>query len=112
MNVYSEKISNEILLIKLDDRVDTFSAPDLRAHLLKLLAQGGQKFIVDLSAATFLDSAGLAALVMLLKDARKQGGDVKIILPENIIVLRIFSLTRFDRVFDIQATLNSAIGAF
>jgi len=112
MKVYSEKFTSEIMIIKLNDRVDTFSAPDLRAHFSNLLSQGRSNFIVDLTAATFLDSAGLAALVKLLKDSREKGGDVKIILPENKNVQRIFSLTKFDRVFDIQPTVPIAVGAF
>ncbi|MCP4141800.1 MAG: STAS domain-containing protein [Chloroflexi bacterium] len=112
MNINSEKTTSDIMIIKLDDRVDTFSAPNLRAHFSKLLAQGRANFIVDLSDATFLDSAGLAALVKLLKDSREKGGNVKIILPENKSVRRIFSLTKFDRVFDIQLTVPMAVGAF
>jgi len=112
MKVYSENFTNEIMIIKLNDRVDTFSAPDIRAHFSNLLAQGRFNFIIDLSAATFLDSAGLAALVRLLKDSREKGGDVKIVLPESKNVQRIFDLTKFNRVFDIQPTVPIAVGAF
>lgn len=111
-NIFSNKPTNEIIVIKLSDRVDTFSAPDLREYLSRLLSQGKYNFIADLTAVTFLDSAGLAALVNLLKEARDQGGDVKIILPENQNVQRIFSLTRFDRVFDIQLSIQTAVGSF
>lgn len=87
--------------IELEDRVDTFSAPDLRDFFAELLEKGVKDFTVNLEKVSFLDSAGLAALVQLLKNAREKGGDVTLILPKDENVQRIFRLTKFDRVFKI-----------
>ena len=82
-------------------RLDAFSAPELRTDLDELIKRGVHDFVVDLSDTDFLDSAGMAALVSLLKQARRQGGDVKLIWPRREPVQRILRLTRFDRVFEI-----------
>jgi len=107
-----KQVTNKIELIRLRNRVDTFSAPNLREHYLEILDQGTNRFIIDLSEATFLDSAGLAALVQLLKRSRETNGDVKVILPDDENVLRIFRLTKFDQVFDIHPNVESASRAF
>ena len=110
--MYSQHLIKEIDIIKLKDRVDTFTAPQLRQHFTEKLDQGFTYFIVDLSGATFLDSAGLAALVQLFKRSREAGGDVKVILPKDENVLRIFRLTKFDQVFDIHPNIDSAMLTF
>lgn len=109
--VKKKYIVSETMVVKLSERVDTFSAPELRAYFDELLEQGTRNFIIDLDEVSFLDSAGLAALVQLLKHARQAGGDVGVVLPENENVQRIFKLTKFDRVFNIFTTVSAATGA-
>lgn len=90
------------------DRLDALSAPEWRQETSRYIDQGVSHFVVDLSATAFVDSAGMAALVSLLKQARTRGGDVKLVWPRREPVQRILRLTRFDRVFDIVPSGNSA----
>jgi anti-sigma B factor antagonist len=93
-------------------RLDAFSAPALRAQLDGLLAHGGSRFVVDLSDVPFLDSAGMAVLVSLLKRARQAGGDVRLVWPKVEAAQRILRLTKFDRVFDMHDTAQAALSSF
>ena len=61
---------SEIMIVAAQGRLDVLSAPILRERLDHLLSEGVTKFVVDLSAVSFLDSAGMAVLVNLLKRAR------------------------------------------
>ncbi len=92
----------ETVIVSLNERIDAFNAPTLRGVFDNLLAEGHQDFIVDLRAVTFLDSAGMAALVTLLKRARSKGGDVGLTWPTLEVSQRILKLTKFDRVFTIK----------
>lgn len=82
-----------------EGRLDILTAPDFRETLDILLLSGTSNFVIDLSQTKFLDSAGLAVLVNLLKRCRLAGGDVKLVRPSHDGVLRILELTRFDRIF-------------
>lgn len=86
--------------VRLDYRVDAFTAPALRSELDQLFDAGKSSFIVDLSDTPFMDSAGMAVLISLLRRSRQHGGDVKLIRPRSESVMRILQLTRFDRVFE------------
>ena len=86
--------------IRLNYRVDAFAAPTLRAELDRLFEAGKTSFLVDLSETPFMDSAGMAVLISLLRRSRQSGGDVKLIRPKYDPVMRILQLTRFDRVFE------------
>jgi anti-anti-sigma factor len=80
-------------------RLDAVEAPAVRAELDRVLRTGCTALVVDLVAVTFIDSAGLAALVRARRDARQQGGDIVLISPSARDALRVFGLTQFDEVF-------------
>ena len=93
-------------------RVDAFTSPKLRHELRGLQAEGVNRFIIDLSDTDFLDSAGMAVLVSVLKSSRKTGGDVKLVWPKQEAAKRIISLTKFDRVFEMANSAKIALKAF
>lgn len=90
--------------ITLDGRVDAFSVPDLRAHVDALLEAHVVEATIDLHRASFLDSAGLAAIVRLLAGVRRRGGTLRLVGAENPSVAPILSLTGFDRIFDLEVS--------
>ncbi|MCB0066801.1 MAG: STAS domain-containing protein [Caldilineaceae bacterium] len=95
-------ISEEVVRtvrIRIEDRLDAFSAQELRAHFDELFEQGVTNYVIDLSATPFMDSAGMAVLVSAMKRARQAGGDVALVWPDADAVKRILKLTHFDRVF-------------
>jgi anti-sigma B factor antagonist len=99
---------DDIYLIQLSGRVDAFIVPEFRTRIDTWQGQAVQKFIVDLNAVKFMDSAGLAALVKLLKQARAAGGDVVLVKSHSAATMRILSLTKFDKVFQIAETIAEA----
>lgn len=98
-----------IMVVRPASRVDAFNAPVLRERLERLLAEDVRHFVLDLSAVPFLDSAGMAVLVSVLKRARQVGGDVKLIWPREEAARRILRLTKFDRVFEMAETVQDAL---
>ena len=73
---------------------------------------GGENFVLDLSRTAFIDSAGMSAMVSLLKRARQAGGDVVLVKPTDPAAFRILTLTRFDQVFQITDTVDDALKRF
>ena len=101
-----------IIVIKPKESIDAFKAPALRDKFNTFTEAGNNKFVLDLSDTPFLDSAGMAAMVSLLKTARTAGGDVKLVWPQNEAAKRIIQLTKFDRVFDMAENAEEALAAF
>ncbi len=93
-------------------RIDAFNAPELRAALDQQLEGGARRFVLDLTNVPFLDSAGMAVLVRLLKRSRDQGGDVRLVWPTEEAARRIIKLTKFDRVFTMAETTEAALVGF
>jgi anti-sigma B factor antagonist len=91
-------------------RLDTTTAPDLKAAIKRLVKDGCLHVIVDLDGVSFIDSSGLAALVSGLKAVRDAGGTLKLTgLSDQ--VRTVFGVTLLDRVFEFYPDVASAVDA-
>jgi anti-sigma B factor antagonist len=111
MHLSVDAVSAELAVLVPQDRLDAFTAPDFRALGQQCLEAGVTSFVVDLSVTPFLDSAGMAAIVSLLKRSRQAGGTVALVWPRHAPVKRILMLTRFDRVFAGYDDRQAAVAA-
>ena len=67
-----------------------------------------QHIVLDLHEVDFMDSAGLGALIALLKLVSERGGNVKIARLQKQ-VRTVFEITRAYRVFDVFDSVDEAI---
>lgn len=71
---------------------------------MKSLTEGGKKkILLDFSGVTFMDSAGLGSLVLLLKMVRSHGGKLYLCNVNDQIQM-LFELTNMNQVFNIYPT--------
>lgn len=59
--------------------VDLYGGLELRDRLHSLVAEGHRRITVDFTAATFLDTTGLAPLVDVLKRLQAGNGEMRIV---------------------------------
>ena len=112
VTVTSETAPNGIALVRLGGRLDAGNLPTVRDRTDALDASGATRVVIDLTDVSFLDSAGLALLVTVLKHSRQAGGDTRLVWPANENTRRILRMTHFDRVFDIAQNADEALGRF
>lgn len=65
--------------------------------------------VVDLANVTFIDSMTLGVLLGASKRMRPRGGQLRLVVSEPS-VRKIFEITLLDRVFDLHASREDAIG--
>jgi anti-sigma B factor antagonist len=87
--------------LEVTGELDLAVAPWLRDQLDALFVGGTGSIVVDLSAATFLDSTALGVLVTALNRSRDLGGRVHLIVREPQI-LRVLRITGLDAEFFIH----------
>jgi anti-sigma B factor antagonist len=89
-------------VIELTGRLDLAEAPELRAVVAQLLADGPRRVVLDLGGVPFMDSSGLGALIGCLKIARQAGGDLRIarVGPRVRMVLELTSMHRVLPAYD------------
>jgi anti-sigma B factor antagonist len=77
--------------------LDVTTADRLRAILLDAAARGHTTVVVDMTRTQFCDSSGLSILVRAHKQALKDGGELRLVIPAGGTVHRIFTLTSLYR---------------
>ncbi len=105
--ISEQKTSETSTLLTLTGRLDAASAPQLKTCIKDLVDTGCDKFILDISSVSFLDSSGLAVLVSGLKTIRERDGWLKL-AGGNPQVLSIFKMTGLDRVFGLYPNVEEA----
>ncbi|MGH3228839.1 MAG: STAS domain-containing protein [Streptosporangiaceae bacterium] len=100
------------------EEIDLANAAGLRAALLEaarpelarpeLTEPGRTLVVVDMSRTRFCDSAGLNALVGAARQARADGGEVRLVVVGEAVA-RIVAITGVDRVIPIYASLEEAL---
>jgi anti-anti-sigma factor len=101
-------MDNDILVVSCQGRLDQSLNPQVERFLSDLLDEGHQRFIIDLSEASYINSGGLRCLVTAWRQSRAQGGDL-VLFGLNHRLEEIFSLVGFDRVFQTYPSLDDAL---
>ena len=107
MSIWQEQLSNGAWLVGVEGRLDQSQNPQLEENLTTLLDDGHHRLIVDLTAATYINSGGLRSLVSAWRKARQQEGDL-VLCGLNPRLQEIFSMVGFDKVFQIYPTCDLA----
>jgi anti-sigma B factor antagonist len=95
-------------LVRFTGDLDTVSTPDIREAFAQL--QPGKLVIVDLEAVTFLDSAGLGALIGGVRQIRAMGGDAVLCHPSRPVA-RVLQMTGVDRLVTVAPSVTDALAA-
>ena len=81
--------------------LDIASAAELREALLRLIADEMPHLTIDGSGITFVDSSGLAVLMMAARRWEKAGRRIALRSPSQTLA-RIVDLTGVRRAFDVD----------
>ena len=107
MNIVHEVV-NGIPILKLSGRFDASGASDIEHFFRQGDTEPSPHFLVDLSSVSFLDSVGLAALLIGWKRCRQQQGELVLCgMPQA--VHGTFELNLLDTIFPQFATQKQAL---
>lgn len=95
----NQKLNGTNLLISLDGRLDTTTAPELEA-VLKEALEGITSLTLDFNNLVYISSAGLRVILSTQKRMAKQGS-MKII-NTNQDVKDVFDMTGFSDIITIE----------
>ena len=84
---------------RLTGEIDTYSVPDVRAAFERLPIAADGTVVVDLREVTFLDSAGLGAIIGLYHRAGASRARLQLVCGD--LTLRLVQLMHLDQVMDV-----------
>jgi|ERR1043166_982509 len=97
-------------VLPLEGDIDLHVSPAVRESLNAMIKKKPEWIVIDLSRATYIDSAGVAALIVAMQEVEAYGG--KFFLSGLQETLRsIFETSRLDRIFQIFPDVDAALAA-
>jgi anti-sigma B factor antagonist len=95
-------------VLPLEGDIDLHVSPEVTASLNAMIKKKPERIVIDLSRATYIDSAGMAALILAMQDVEAYGG--KFFLSGLQETTRsIFEISRLDGIFRIVADVDAAL---
>jgi anti-sigma B factor antagonist len=95
-------------VLPLKGEIDLHVSPSVTASLNAMIEKKPRRLVVDLSDVTYIDSAGLAALIEAMQKMEGYGGKFLLAgLQET--VRSIFEISRLDLVFQIFPDVDAAL---
>lgn len=107
MDMKVRSIEN-VTILELAGSLDISNADELRRAILDAVSKKSAQVVVNLQHLNFIDSSGLAALAMGLKQAHEQQGNLCLCRLQPPVRL-IFEMTRLDKVFEIFVSEEDAV---
>ena len=97
-------------VLPLKGEIDLHVSPSVTASLNEMIAKKPERLVVDLSEVSYIDSAGLAALIEAMQKVEEYGGKFLLVgLQET--VRSIFEISRLDQVFQIFPDAEAALAS-
>jgi anti-sigma B factor antagonist len=108
-NGVASEMGEGYVLVRLSGEVDLSWSQAVRRAVLDAL-DAGPAVAVDLSAVSYIDSSGIAALVEGFQNARARGQRFALVAVSDA-VRAVLELARLDRVFLLVPTPDAMIAA-
>ncbi len=108
----TQAMSNtSVSIIKVEGALDINSVEQFEQVLNKLFKERRYKIVLNLGTLNYISSAGIGVLMSVIKDVRKNRGDIKIanVVPD---VYKVFDLLELPGIFHFMKTEQDAINSF
>jgi len=100
----------KVSIVRPEDRLDIVGYLELEEHLAGFLARGRTRLVLDLSEASFINSAALGVMSRFWADCARAGGVLVIARPSRE-ARNFLRLGEVDELIDVFATIEEAVAA-
>jgi anti-sigma B factor antagonist len=94
-------------VLPLEGEIDLHVSPSVTASLNAMIAEKPGQLVVDLSRVTYIDSAGLAALIGAKQNVEAYGGKFALAGLQETVRL-VLESSRLDQVFQVFPNVDGA----
>jgi len=97
-------------VLAIEGDIDLHISPAITEALNAMIKKKPERIVIDLSRATYIDSAGVAALMLAKQEVEAYGGKFFLSGVQEII-RSILETSRLDRIFWIFPDVDAALAA-
>jgi len=97
-------------VLPLEGDIDLHVSPAVTESLNAMIRKKPDRIVIDLSRVTYIDSAGVAVLILAMQEVEAYGGNFFLSGLQETLRL-IFETSRLDRTFRIFPNVDTALAA-
>jgi anti-sigma B factor antagonist len=109
LGVHHRDCGDGVCVVTPAGEIDLATAPLLKSRLVGLLGESFSRFVVDLSAVSYLDSTGLGVLIAFSRRLPEGGAVALAHAPSSVAAL--LEITGLDATFEVFATVDEAVAS-
>ena len=100
-----------VTVVDIEGVLDINTVGDFEAMLQELFKKKQYRIVLNMDKLTYISSAGFGVLMSIIKDVRKNRGDIKIsnVSPD---IYKVFDLLELPGLFHILKTEQDAVAEF
>ncbi len=106
-----ERWEGDVPVAAVTGEVDASNAADIGDRMRSLLTNHVESMVIDLSATTYLDSAGINLLFALGEQLRGRQQRLAIVVREKSPISRMISITGLGQKTPVMPTVGEALAA-
>lgn len=104
-------VQNEKATIaKIEGRIDATTAQEFEAQIKQAAPESGGVLVCDLSAVSYISSAGLRAVLIIAKRLKSDGSAFSV-CGSSGPVAEVFRISGFEKIIPMHATREDALAA-
>ncbi len=107
----AEEWHDEVPVARVTGEVDVSNVGEIGDWMRGLLTNRSLAMVADLSATTYLDSAGINLLFALGEEMRGRQQRLLLVVADPSPISRMLSITGLDQAFPLHRTLAPALAA-
>lgn len=106
-----ETKEGDVLILTLEGHLDTAAAPQFEERLLKLIAGGESRVLVDCAKLDYVNSAGLKVFLLAAKQLDAAGGKL-VLCGLTPSVQSIFDMIGFSKIMNLALDQTAGLRMF
>lgn len=111
MEILINSLSNYDI-IKIDGRIDSYSAPKIQDALEALILAGQHNIVVNMENVSYLSSSGILVFLETHRKLIQQGEGALVFSNMPATILSVLQVTGLENVFNCCPDVQSAEGRF
>ncbi len=99
---------NDVLIAKIEGRIDGANARDCEDALNKAIETNDNKVLIDFGALSYISSAGLRVILLVARQLQKRNAAFALCSLSDLI-REVFEISGFDKIISIHDTQAEAV---
>lgn len=104
-------LPGRIPIIDVNGEIDHYVVPELESKIMAFIDEGHSSIILDFSDVNYIDSAGVALIILSIQKSTPLGGKVGlVVVNDNVLrILEIVGITKLAEAFSLYSSVDEAL---